>query len=220
MAVNPANPQAAGVASGLTQQKRAQSHRAATEAWRYRLDQETRSALNAFRALAQPGKVSAAAAAEVQAGRQTAQTLPGPETTSRAAAGGHADLLPGSVARSGAAPLPTWQAARAYAAVAAGPSAWTPISRAAAHAAADRGPHHDIAATLQACLAGSGGPWPWRKLHLVLEGNGVRAWLRDSGLAAGSRDVSALLQQLQEALSGLGLRLRGFTLNGKPILLA
>jgi hypothetical protein len=221
MALSPTDPKAYGVASGLTQQNLAQTNRAATEAWRYRLDQETRSALNAFRALAQPNKAQTSAVGpDNKAVRQTAAALPATTAQARSTGAQRAGPNAGLAAPPGASRLLPWQAARAYASVAAGPGAWASATNATTRAAAGSSAIHDTAAALQAHLASTGSQWPWRKLHLVLEEDGVRAWLRDSGMADGSRELSAMLQQLQEALSGLGLRLRGFTLNGKPLALA
>ena len=112
-----------------------------------------------------------------------------------------------------------WQAARAYAALSGAPQ----LHAAGAATATPFDPEqvcmHEAAAVLQARLTGAGVQWPWRKLHLVLQEGGVRAWLRDRGMAEGGRDLDLMLQQLQEALSVLGLRLLGFTLNGRPVTL-
>lgn len=206
---------------GTPSQGQRRSVDASSNAWRYRLEQEAKSALQAFRAVDARGIASGAQGVNAPDGKVRAAATPwrSPTASRPAVARGPG---PSTVAQP-AAPTP-WQAARAYAA-----QAFNPLG---VQGSADRkllqpepagsvsNDMHQSAAVLRACLAGGNAHWPWRKLHLVLEEGGVRAWLRDSGMVEGGPDLAAMLRHLQDTLAGLGMRLLGFTLNGKPLALA
>jgi hypothetical protein len=72
------------------------------------------------------------------------------------------------------------------------------------------------AALHQAALTSSG-EWPWRRLHCMVDANGVHVWLRDTTIGAEDDVLLEWLGQLLQALAQSGARLASFTLNGTAI---
>jgi hypothetical protein len=72
------------------------------------------------------------------------------------------------------------------------------------------------AALHQAALLSSG-DWPWRKLHCMVEADGVHVWLRDATIDADDNTLLEWIGQLRQALTQAGARLASFTLNGTAI---
>lgn len=206
--------------SGSTAQGSGRVAGASANAWRYQWEQQAGSALQAFRAVN-----AGNAALAPQAGMAQTETAPvfapplnGSSDSPQAALTNRAPTPLAPLAS--AATLAPMQAVRAYAALAfesQTADARTPALK--LYSSEQNGPRQ-TSAILRFCLASGDAQWPWRKLHLVLEDGGVRAWLRDSGMVEGGAELTAMLHHLQQALAGIGLRLFGFTLNGKPLALA
>jgi hypothetical protein len=72
------------------------------------------------------------------------------------------------------------------------------------------------AASPQAALLSSG-DWPWRKLHCMVDADGIHVWLRDATIDADDNALLEWIGQLHQALAQAGARLASFTLNGIAI---
>ena len=81
------------------------------------------------------------------------------------------------------------------------------------------GPDAGLAAgTSAVSLATPIDKWPQRKLHCTVAGDGVHLWLRDAVTTPQDPALWRWLNELQQTLTAAGMRLAGFTLNGKACL--
>lgn len=73
------------------------------------------------------------------------------------------------------------------------------------------------AALHQAAAPTSSGEWPWRRMHCMVDADGVHVWLRDTTIDAQDTLLLEWLGQLHQTLVQSGMRLASFTLNGTAI---
>lgn len=75
---------------------------------------------------------------------------------------------------------------------------------------------HASAAVANAVLAPAA-EWPWRKLHCIVDAEGVHVWLRDASLKPEDEMLLAWIAGLRQALAQSGAKLASITLNGIAI---
>lgn len=72
-------------------------------------------------------------------------------------------------------------------------------------------------AALHHVATASSGDWPWRRMHCMVDVDGVHVWLRDTAIGAGDTLLLEWIGQLHQMLAQSGMRLASFTLNGVAI---
>lgn len=59
--------------------------------------------------------------------------------------------------------------------------------------------------------------WPLKNVHILDSDDGVRVWIRDSNLPAGSLEIQKLVEQVQQAFKVDGKTLIELVINGKTV---
>lgn len=72
-------------------------------------------------------------------------------------------------------------------------------------------------AALHHAATASSGEWPWRRMHCMVDADGVHVWLRDTTIDAQDTLLFGWIGQLHQMLAQSGMRLASFTLNGTAI---